>query len=370
MDFEIKIIQDPLPVEDISKLYKRTYFESYFESGANDWGPEYTDWYFGAYHHDKRFFYSAWKGENLIATLLGTPFRMSLENEVELNTISLGLCATHPDYQRQGIQKALLTKLLEDVKGAGIDIVYSFPEKGFGGNELLKKHFNFTRFLKNAQHYIKVMGDYGRQILRDYRGLNVVLAKLLKLYSGIPNNTMQGGEFRDATMADLSNCYNILKSYQKRVPLSQIWTEAHFKEEIESTERLNKLFKPPWGFFWKVWERDGKILATMFPRMEMIYFQNGNAPVCLLSECCYAEEVTLEEKAGVLSALIQWVLKEHPKVFTVQTTQPQYENKAYKQLKFIDDTSTYEFLVLPLTEDGEQISRYPKYKEFFIPYHR
>ncbi|MHA1129514.1 MAG: GNAT family N-acetyltransferase [Candidatus Helarchaeota archaeon] len=370
MDFEIKKLNDPLPIEKISTLYKKTYFEAYFDAGANDWNSEYTDWYFAAYHHDKRFFYSAWKDEELLATLLGTPTRLSLENEVELNSLSLGLCATQPKYQRQGIQKVLLSQLIEEAKAAGIDLIYAFPEKGFGGNELLKQHYNFKRFLKNAQHYIKVLGDYGRQILRDYRGLNIVLAKLLKLYSGIPENTLQGGKFRDATMADLPDAHKIVSSYQKRVPLCQIWTQPHFKEEIEGAERMNKLFEPPWGFFWKVWERDGKILATMFPRIEMIHFKNGSAPVCLLSETCFAEETTIDERVGVLSALIHWVLKEHPKVFTVQTTQPQYENKVYKELKFIDDTSTYEFLVLPLTKNGEEINRYQKYKEFFIPYHR
>ncbi|MHA1650032.1 MAG: GNAT family N-acetyltransferase, partial [Candidatus Helarchaeota archaeon] len=295
MDFVIKILNDPLPIEQISTLYKKTYFEKYFDSGANDWSPKYTDWYFGAYHHDKRFFYSAWKGEKLLATMVGTPNKLKLENEIELDAISLGLTATLPDYQHQGIQKALLKRLIEDAKGAGIDLIYAFPEKGFGGNELLKKYFNFKRFLKNAQHFIKVLGDYGRQILHDYRGLNVVLAKLLKLYSGIPNNELQGGELREGNMNDLKAALNIINSYQKRLPLSQIWTEEHLKEEIEGANRMNDLFDKPWGYNWKIWERDGKILATLFIRYEMIHFKKGSAPVALLSETCFAEETTEDE---------------------------------------------------------------------------
>ncbi|HUX99268.1 MAG TPA: GNAT family N-acetyltransferase [Candidatus Deferrimicrobium sp.] len=372
MDFEIKIIQDPIPAAKISELYKKTYFEKYFDSGANDWGVEYTKWYFGAYHHDKQFFYSAWKGDQLIATLLGTPNKIKFDNELDFNTISLGLAATHPEFQRQGIQKTMLQRLIEDAKKNDIDLIYSFPEQGFGGNDLLKKHFNFKRYLKNQQHYIKVMSDYGRKILHEYRGLNIVLAKLLKLYDGIPDNKVEGGELRDGKNTDIGQIVKILNSYQKRLPLSQIWTEAHLTEEIVGAGRLNEMFDPPWAYNWKVWERDGKILGTLFIRFEMIYFKNGNAPVALISETCFDESATESEKAGVIATIVRWVQKEHPKVFTIQTTQPQYELDVYKSLKFIDDTSTYEFLALPLSTKGEAMNRDPKkkFKEFFIPYHR
>jgi GNAT superfamily N-acetyltransferase len=372
MDFEIKIIQEPIPADKISELYKKTYFEKYFDSGANDWSVEYTKWYFGAYHHDKRFFYTAWKGDQLIATLVGTPNKLKFDNELDFDSLSLGLAATLPEFERQGIQKAMLQRLMEDAKKAGVDLVYSFPEKGFGGNELLKNHFNFKRYLKNQEHYIKVMSDYGRKILQDYRGLNVVLAKLLKLYAGIPDNKLEGGKLRDGKEADIGAVVNILNSYPKRLPLSQIWTEAHLKEEIVGAGRINELFKSPWGYNWKIWERDGKILGTVFIRFEMIHFKKGSAPVALMSETCFDESATESEKAGMIATIIRWVQKEHPKVFTVQTTQPQYEIDVYKSLKFIDDTSTYEFLALPLSAKGETLNRDPKkkFKEFFIPYHR
>ncbi len=371
MDFKIKILQDPLPYDKISELYGTTYVEKYFESGANDWkNPKYTEWYFGAYHHDKRFFYSAWKGDQLIATMFGTPTKIIIDNEVEISAISLGLTATLPEFQRQGVQKALIQRLIDDAKNAEIDIVYGYPEKGYGGNDLLK-FFNFKRYTKNQQHYIKVMGDYGRKILRDYRGLNVVLAKLLVLYAGIPENQLEGGEFRDGKDSDVEALVPILNSYQKRVQISQNWTAAHLREEIEGASRLNKLIGPPSGFYWKVWERDARVLASFFIRTEMIHFKHGSAPIALLSETIFHEDVTESEKLGVVATLCRWVRDNHPKVFTIQTTQPQYELKTYKDLKFIDDTSTYEFLVLPLTEQGAAaINRNTSYKDIFMPYHR
>ncbi|MHA1265800.1 MAG: GNAT family N-acetyltransferase [Candidatus Helarchaeota archaeon] len=372
MDIDIKILTDPLPHEQISKLYEKTYVADYFESGANDWASvEYTDWYFGAYHHDKRFFFSAWKGEQLIATLFGTPNTLKIGNEIEINAISLGLAATDPAYKRQGIQKRLLNALIDKAKSTEIDFIYAFPEKGFGGNELLKKHFNFKRYMKNQQHFIKVMGDYGRKILQDYRGLNVVLAKLLKIYAGIPNNKLQGGALREGTPADIPEITRIFNSYQSRVQISQVWTEDHVKEELEGASRMNEILQKPYKFHWKIWERDGQILGTLYIRLEMIHFKKGSAPVALMSETCFHENTTVEERAGVIATLVRWIRDTYPDVFTVQTTQPQYELKAYKSLKFIDDTSTYEFLGFPITDKGtDAINRYPKYKEIFMPYHR
>lgn len=372
MDFEVKIIQDPLPHAKISDLYKKTYVVAYFESGANDWqSVKYTEWYFGAFHHDKRFFYSAWIGDRLIATLLGTPTTLKIANEVEIKAISLGLAATDPEFQRQGVQKTLLGRLLEDARTTGIDFVYSFPEKGYGGNELLKKHFKFQRYMKNQQHYIKVMGDYGRKILQDYRGLNMVLAKLLKLYAGIPEDKLQGGSIRIGTLDDIPEVTKIMNSYQERMEISQIWTETHLRELVEGTARLDDLLGDPCHFYWKIWERDGKILGSLLFRTEMIHFKNGSAPVALLNETCFHQETTPEERTDLIATIVRWVRDEMPTVFTVQTTQPQYELKAYKSLKFIDDTSTYEFLGLPLTEKGETaINKYPKYKDIYMPYHR
>ncbi len=370
MDFEIKLLQDPIPAEKISELYGETYFVKYFESGANDWkNVQYTDWYFKAYHPEKQFFYGAWKGDRLIATLMGTPVKLKLDNQVDLEALSLGLAATSPEFQRQGIQRALLEHLIQDATKTGIDFIYAFPEKGFNGNELLKKYFNFTRFLKNQEHFLKVMGDYGRQILRDYRGLNVVLAKLLKLYSGIPDDQLQGGEIREGKPTDIQDALEIINSYTRRLPLAKVWDEDRFNYELEYTSKITELGSP-YGYHWMVWERDGKLLSTVFLRFEIIHFKNGNAPIALLSEECFAEETTIEERSGVIATLVRWVQEKYPQVFSVQTTQPQYEMKAYKNLKFIDDTSTYEFLVLLLSSKAEELNRYQKYKEFFIPYHR
>jgi len=370
MDFEIKILEE-LPYEEISGLYIKTYVEKYLERGANDWeNPKYTDWYFNAYHHDRRFFYSAWNGDQLIATMFGSPTRLKIDNEVEINAISLGLGATLPEFQRQGIQKTLIQRLIDDAKESDTDIIYAFPEKGLGGNELLKDHFNFKRYMKNQEHYIKVMGDYGRKILRDYRGLNVVLAKLLILYSGIPENQLERGEIRDGEENDIPAVFDIINSYQRRVQISQVWKEEHVREEIEGARRIDELLGPPCGYYWKVWD-DGKVLASFFMRTEMIHFAQGSAPIALVSETIFNEEVTEPEKLGVIATVVRWVRDNLPDVFTIQSTQPQYELKAWKDLKFIDDTSTYEFLVLPTSPEGESaINRHKSYKNIFMPYHR
>ena len=372
MDYEIKILSDALPHEKITELYKKTFVDAYMNSGANDWGNEkYTEWYFQAYHRDRRFFYSAWIGDNLIATQVGTPSILKIDNEVEVKAISLGLSATEPEYQRKGIQKAMLKRMIEDVRKAGFDFIYAFPEKGFGGNQLLKKHFEFKRYMKNQQHYLKVLGDYGRKILHDYRGLNIVLAKLLKLYAGIPDNELEGGEIRAGKDADIPEITKIHNSYQSRVQISQVWTEDHVRGEIENADRMKEMLNEPSMFYWKIWDRDGQILATTQIRLEMIHFKNGSAPIALMNETCFHEDTTIEERTRFIATLVRWVQDTYPKVFSVQTTQPQFELKAFKSLKFIDDTSTYEFLVLSLSEKGEAaINRNVKYKTIFMPYHR
>ncbi len=372
MDYEIKILSDALPNDKISELYKKTFVVAYMESGANDWeNVKYTDWYFQAYHRDRRFFYSAWIGDKLIATQVGTPTILKIDNEVEVKALSLGLCATDPEYQRIGIQKAMLKRLMEDARKAGFDLIYAFPEKGFGGNQFLKKNFEFKRYMKNQQHFIKVLGAYGRKILHDYRGLNIIFAKLLKLYDGIPKNELEGGEIRAGTDADIPIITKIHNSYQSRMQISQVWTESHVKGEIENAARMNEVMDEPSRFYWKIWERDGKVLATSQLRFEIIHFNKGNAPITLMNETCFHEDTTIEERAGFIATIVRWVQDTYPKVFAVQTTQPQYELKAFKSLKFIDDTSTYEFLVLPLSEKGEAaINKNEKYKHIFMPYHR
>ena len=386
MDYEIKRIKEDFKdhFKQLGDLYAATYYKFYLDAGALNWEEKYATWYFNAFHNPPDYLFSAWKGDELIATTLGTKFNLKLDDEIDLTSISLGLTATKPQYQRQGIQKALLAKLIEAAKKDGIDLIYGFPQGGYYGSKLLKDHFGFVRLLKNAEHLIKILHDHGRWVLQHYRGLNIALAKLAVVYAVIPEDKLMGGKIRDGDVNsdDIQKVVDIQNSYTKRMPLVRINWAARFKNEvIKSKEIIN--FYPDWRYYWLVWEKDGDILGSINIRVERVTFKKGISSVGLLSHSVFKEGVTDEEKLSFFAEIIRKFHEEVPdapkdseeyrlkKLFTLQTTQPQFEAKMFKDAKCNDDTSKYEFLILPLTEKAEQIKlRYKKIKEFYIPYYR
>ncbi|MHA1895127.1 MAG: GNAT family N-acetyltransferase [Candidatus Helarchaeota archaeon] len=382
MDFEIKQLKENIRdhYKEIGDLYHETYFKDYFEGGALNWEEKYAEYYFNAFHFPPDYYFTAWKDDKLIATSLGSKYPVFLDGEIELTGVSIGLTATKPEYQRQGIQKKLISELIKAAKKDKVDFIWAFPQIGKFGDKLLKDHFNFVRYNKNAEHLIKILGDHGRWILQNYRGLNAALARLAVIYAGIPKEKLMGGEIRegDVNSNDIKAVVDIINSYTKRLPLSRTWTEEKYKNEIiKSKEIVN--YYPDWRYFWLVWERDGEIIASINIRTEYVTFEKGTSTVGLITNSVFKEGLTDDEKISFFAPIIRrfyeekhegddWRLK---KLFTLQTTQPQYEPKMYKKAKCTDDQSKYEFLILPLTKKGEQIGlRYKKIKKLFIPYHR
>jgi len=360
-----------------------TYFKDYLDAGALNWEKKYAEWYLKAFHPTPDYYFSAWKGDELIAATLGSKYTHILDNEIELTGISIGLTATKPEYQRLGIQKALLAKMVEAAK-KDIDFLYAFPQGGHHGNKLLKDHFGFQRLLKNAEHLIKILHDHGRWVLQHYRGLNIALAKLAIIYAVIPEDKLMGGKIRDGDVNsdDVQKVTDIQNSYTKRIPLVRVRPAEKFKNEILGSMSI-KNYYPDWRFFWIVWEREGDIIASINIRTEIVTFNKGKSTVGLITHSVFKEGVTDDEKLSFFAEIIRKFHEEVPdapensdeyrmkKLFTLQTTQPQYEPKLFKNAKCNDDTSKYEFLILPLTEKAEQIKlRYKKIKEFYIPYYR
>jgi len=382
MDFEIKRLKEDVrdQYKNIGDLFHETYTKDYLVHGGLNWEEKYAEWYFNSYHYPPDFFFSAWKGDELIATTVGTQYKIMLDNEIELTGVSIGLTATHPKYQRQGIQKALLAKLIEAAKNEGVDFLWAFAQNGHYGSKLSKTHFNFQRINKNAEHLIKILHDHGRWVLQHYRGLGAVLAKLAMIYAVIPEDELMGGEIREGNenSDDIKKVVDIMNSYTKRLPLSRMWTVDKFKYDVTQSRKISDYY-PEWRYFWLVWEKDGDILASITIRTEIVNFEKGKSTVGLVTNSMFKDTVPEEEKTGFFASIIRrFHEEEYPeevmrekKLFTLQTTQPQYEPKLFKNTKCNDDTSKYEFVILPLTENAEQIPlRYKKVKTFYIPYHR
>ncbi len=382
MDLEIKHLKEDLAehLDQVSNLYRETYFKEYLDAGAVNWEEKYAEWYFKAFHFPPDYFFSAWKGDELIGTTMGTKYKVLLDNEIELTGVSIGLTATKPEYKRQGIQKQLMSKLIETTKKDGADFLWAFPQDGYYGSNLLKIHFGFQRLLKNAEHLIKILHDHGRWVLQHYRGLNVALAKLAIIYAVIPEDKLMGGNIRegDENSEDVNKVVDIMNSYTKRLPLSRLWTPEKYKNEIISSRSITNYY-PEWRYFWFVWERDGEIIGSINIRTELITFNNGKSTVGLITNSMFKEGLRDEEKLSFFAEIIRkFHEEEYPeeimrtkKLFTLQTTQPQYEPKLFKNAKCNDDTSKYEFVILPLTDKANEISlRHKKIKEFYLPYHR
>ena len=139
--------------------------------------------------------------------------------------------------------------------------------------------------------------------------------------------------------------------------------------------RMNERFGEPWGFHWLVLERAGKIYATLSYRIEVVTFEPEpgellNTPVALLTSLGCHEEMELEDKVQFVGQILRKIRTELPDVYLTQITSPQHEKKLFDKLKFVDDRHTYYLYLLPLTERGQELSIYKKYKEYHLQYYR
>jgi GNAT superfamily N-acetyltransferase len=369
MNYKVKVLSDSLPFDEIGKLFQKTYIEPYYDTGGLDWSEKYAKWFLPAFYPDKTFFYSTWVGSELVATLFGNPVEIVIDNSVELKTISLSLAATHQDHRNRGLQKNMIKQLIDKARGLSFDLVYGMPEKKKGG-ALLKNYFDFTCFQKKDKHRIKPMEDYGIKEFKEKRGMNPLLAKLAGIYAKIPQNKVERGVIRDGKMDDLASVVAIYNGYRKLLPLSVKLSKNRLEYEIKNYFNNLRELGPHFHPEWKVWEEGNEILASLLIRYEAALFKNGSIPVALFWNLGYREGLSIDERTAFLAEVLQYIRKTYPEVGVCQTTMAANEIKVYDNLKFADDQVNYELWALPLTAQGEEINRYPKYKEFFIMYYR
>ncbi len=370
MDYQIKILSDPLPFDKIGKLFQRTYIEPFYDSGGLKWSERYAEWFLPAFYPDKTFFYSTWLGTELVATHFGNPVELVIDNAVELKVVSLSLAATHQDHRNQALQRKMIKELIDKAKMLEFDLLYAIPDTKKGVS-LLKKYFGFTRFQKKDKHRIKPMEDYGVKVFKEVRGLNPLLAKIAAaLYTKIPQNKIAEGTIRNGNDEDMDAVLAIYNAYRKWLPISVHFSRSRLEYEIKNYFRNIGNVGQDFHAEWKVWARDNEILASLLIRYESAVFKNGSAPVALFWNLGYKEGLSIEEKKAFLAEILQYIRTTYPEVSICQTTMAANEIKVFDALKFADDLRNYQLWALPLTPKGEEINRYPKYKEFFIPYYR
>ena len=219
MDYEIKILSDPLPFDKIGELFQRTYIEPFYDTGGLDWSERYAEWFLPAFYPDKTFFYSTWVGTELIATLFGRSVELIIDNAVELKVVSLSLAATHQDHRNQGLQKKMIKELIDKAKMLEFDLLYAIPEKKKGGS-LLKKYFGFTRFQKKDKHQLKPMESYGVKQFKEKRGLNPLIAKVAGMYAKISQIKIEEGTIREGKDEDMDEVLAIYNAYRKWLTIS------------------------------------------------------------------------------------------------------------------------------------------------------
>ncbi|MHA1309848.1 MAG: GNAT family N-acetyltransferase [Candidatus Helarchaeota archaeon] len=372
MTIEIKKLTEPLPYDKIGNLLYNTYFTSYKEDGALHWNSKYAEIYFNAWVLPKsnELIFSAWDDDKLIGLAVGHKEIIKLDNEIEIIGTNIGLTAVDSQYRRNGIATNMVSNLIEEAKKLGYDLVFRMVQKGKYGDNILKK-FDFVNISKH-EHYIKIMEKYGVQILKEYRGLNPVLAKLAEsLYSKLPHDPLDGTLRTGKIPDDISRCVEIINSYSSRVPLSRIYDNKTFQIDLENTKKLNDAFGDPWGLIWYILELNNKIMATMTCRIELTTFERGSAPVGLFGNLGFDESLTHEQKLGFIAEILRDIRKKYPEIFTCQITTFHHELKVFKDLKFTDDQSKYFLMVKPLTDKANEIlNRYKKIKEFNLTYYR
>ncbi len=376
MNIRVRPLEPPYDYAEIAEILGKTYFREYCEEGALQWDAKYAQFYFESVVHkesSRAFIFGAFDGNKLVGTLFGHRDVVIFDNRLSLEMVNLGLTAIDPEYRRQGIAKKLLEKVLERAKEKNLDFVMAFPAKGKFGDELLKK-FNFINFGK-TEHLIKLMEERGLQGLRDYLNYNIIMVKLAGLYSHLPEEEEIDGTIRYGKLEEISEVSEILNSYTKRVPLVNVYSDEGYAESNIRFAKMNAQFGDPWGFYWFVLEREGKIRATLSYRIEVVTFEPEpgelvSAPVALLTSLGCHEEMDLDEKVAFVGAILRHIRAEQPDVYLTQITSLQHEKKVFDKLKFVDDRHTYYLYMLPLTEKGQELSKYKKYKEYHLQYYR
>ncbi|NVM30753.1 MAG: GNAT family N-acetyltransferase [Candidatus Helarchaeota archaeon] len=377
MDIKIKKITEPIPHAKIADVLWKTYFKEYGNAGALQWSEEYAKFYFESIlpkESSRDFIFGAFDKDRLVGTTIGHRDVVVFENRLNLETVNLGLTAVDPEYKRQGIAKKLVSRLMDHAKEKKLDIVMAFPEKGRFGDKLLKDYFDFTNFGK-AKHLIKLMEERGLEVLREYMKMNVILVKLAGIFSHIPEIDELDGTIRPAKIEETDEVREILNSYATRVPLVNFYSHDGYKESNLGFAKMNERFGDPWGFHWLVLERNRKIMATLSYRVEIVSFeieedQLESAPVALMTSLGCHESLELDDKVQFVAAILRNIRTELPEIFVSQITSPQHELKVFDKLKFNKDRNTYFLYIKPLTEKGEELNTYKKFKEHLLNYYR
>lgn len=377
MEIEIRRLESPYDYKQIANVLRNTYFKEYGNAGALMWNEEYAKFYFDSIvlkETSREFIFGAFTGDVLVGTLFGHRDAVLFENRLKLEMVNLGLTAVDPGYRRQGIAKKLLAAVIEQAKIKNLDFIMAFPEKGRYGDNLLEHHFNFTNFGK-TQHLIKLMEDRGLQVLRDYLNYNRVMVKLASMFSHLPEDKGLEGTLRPGKIEEGDQVREIFNSYASRVPLVSYYSSKGYMESNIQFAKMNARFGDPWGFHWWVLEKEGKIIATISYRVEVVTFEPNpglykSGPVALLTSFGCIEEMELEQKKEFLGAILRKIRTTLPEVYISQITSPQHEQKVLDKVKFVDDRSTYYLYIKPLTKQGEELNKYKKYKEYLLQYYR
>jgi len=309
-----------------------------------------------------------------VGTIFGHRDIVRFENRIDLKMVNLGLTAVDPAYRRQGIAKKLVARLIEQSKDRHLDFIMAFPEKGRYGDNLLGDHFGFRNFGK-TQHFIKLMEDRGLEVLKENLDYNIVMVKIATLFSHIPDLEDPEGVIRNAKIEETDEVREILNSYALRVPLVSIYSDEGYKESNIKFAQMNKWFGDPWGFYWLVLEQNNEIIATISYRVEVVTFEPQpreykSGPVALLTSLGFKEGMDIQEKMQFLCAILRKIRKDLPEVYVAQITSPQHEMEVLDKLKFVDDRCTYNLYMKPLTNAGNELNKYKKFKEYLLQYYR
>ena len=375
MKIEVKQLKEPFPYKQIADLLQRTYFEEYTEMGSLLWNEEYAKFYINVVmfkEESKKFIFGAFKNNKLIGTLFGHHDPIILDNEIQLETLNLGLLSVNPEYRRQGVAKALLTKLIDEAKKDKIDLLMGFPEKGRFGDNLLKQHFDFKYYGK-AKHLLKLMEDTGLHVLREYYKVNPVIVKIATLYAHVPDLGEPEGIMRKGQIEDYPKATELINSYRSRVPLSMRYTQIGRQKPKD--EFTPPKVGEPWNFYFWLLERNNQIIAALHNRIELATFkvEDGslvNLPVALLARVAFHQDLEMDQKVKFINCILRKVRSEIPAAFATQICSCQHEMKVFRKLKFISDRSYYYLYMRPLTKKGEEINRHRRYKEYYLDYYR
>lgn len=376
MPVEIRKLTEPFDYKQIAEIFRKTFFQEYLESGALLWNESYAKFYFECLlwkDTTRKFLLGAFIGEKLIGTLFGQRDSIIFDNEMRLELLNLGFTAVDPEHRRQGVAKALLSTMIDEARKNNIDFIMAFPEKDRYGANLLEEHGEFTSYGK-TKHLIKLMEKRGLHVLREYKKMNPVVVKIASMFSHLPDLGEPEGDLRTGQAKDFPGAVEMLNSYRSRVPMAHMYFNDIYSGFHERQSTLNSRFGDPWGFHWMVLEREGKILANINYRIEIVSFQPQDeivgTPTALFTNLGFHEDLELEQKTQFLSALLRKIHATYPDIFVAQITCPQHEMRAFKKLKFNDDQSSYTLYMRLLTKNGEELNRYRRYKEYLLQYYR